>query len=141
MALYDDIEGALTEIIAHYKNATKDGKLSFSELITLGSNAVASLMQVAEHFGGTGTEKKQAVITALGQFYDQVIAPIDIKGVPNLLEGIVDKALKELMLTLAGGWIDSLTTIFNKSGWATPTTPAPGAPAPSTPLPPGFTPY
>lgn len=149
MSLYDDIKEAIDKIIADYKAANADGKLSFTEIFTLVGNAVATFVQLAEQCAGkTGAEKKAAVLQAIEQLFDEVIIPIDIKGIPNLLEGIVDRAFKQLVLALADGWVDSIVNIFNKTGWGVPG----GAPAddpdnpqgeiPGTPgLPPGFEPY
>ena len=111
MTIYDDLKAGIDKIIADYKAANADGKLSFSEIFTLVGNAIATFVQLIENFGsGTGAEKKAAVLAAIDQLFDEVIIPIDIKGIPNMLEGIVDKALKQLVLTLADGWsIRSLT--------------------------------
>lgn len=148
MSLYDDLKAAIDKIIADYKAANADGKLSFSEIFELVGNAVATFVQLVETYGGTsGAEKKAAVLQAIEQLFDEVIIPIDIKGIPNFLEPIADRALKQLVLALADGWIDSIVNIFNKTGWGVPG----GAPTgdPSTPpaepgvpgLPPGFEPY
>jgi len=161
MTIYDDLRDAVEEIIADYKKANADGELTFSEIFTLVGNAVATFVQLAQAFGGVdGPAKKAAVLSAIEQFFDEVIVPIDIKGVPNFLEGIVDTALKRLVLTFAGSWIDSIVNIFNKTGWGDPippvqppvtppTTPSgdddvnvPTVPEPGKPiLPPGFEPY
>jgi hypothetical protein len=121
MTIYDDLKAGIDKIIADYKAANADGKLSFSEIFTLVGNAIATFVQLIENFGsGTGAEKKAAVLAAIDQLFDEVIIPIDIKGIPNMLEGIVDKALKQLVLTLADGWVDSIVNIFNKTGWGSP---------------------
>jgi len=148
MSLYDQLKEAIDEIIANYKAANADGKLTFSEIFTLLGNAVATFVQLTESLGaGSGADKKAAVLEAISQFFDEVIIPIDIKGVPNLLEGIVDQSLKQLVLTLADGWVDSIVNIFNKTGWGVPGGAPSGDPAnppaePGVPgLPAGFEPY
>jgi len=119
MGIYDDLKGAVEEIIAHYKDATADGKLTFTEIFTLAGKATASFIQLFEKFAenATGEEKKAAVLAALEAFFDEVVAPIDIKGIPNFIEPVVDSSLKKLALTLASAGIDALVAIFNKSGW------------------------
>jgi hypothetical protein len=115
--LYDDVKAAIDQIIAKYKELAADG-LSFSEVWTLFQNATATLIQLVQKYGDySGEQKKEVVIEALGRLYDEVIAPIDLKGIPNFLEPIVDRALKQLLLTFAGPAIDSLVNIFNKTGW------------------------
>jgi hypothetical protein len=119
MGIYDDLKDAVNTIIAHYKDATADGKLSFTEIFSLAGKATASFIQLFETFAAnvTGAEKKAAVLAALETFFDEVIAPLDIKGIPNFIEPIVDSSLKKLSLTLADAGIDALVAIFNKSGW------------------------
>lgn len=119
MTIYDDLKDAVSAITAHYKEATSDGKLSFSEIFSLASKATASFVQLFEQFtdGVSGAEKKAAVLAALAAFFDEVISPLDIKGIPNFIEPVVDSSLKKLALTLADAGIDALVAIFNKSGW------------------------
>ncbi len=119
MGIYDDLKGAINTIIAHYKEATADGKLTFTEIFALSGKALASFVQLIETFTDnvTGEEKKQAVLAALDTFFDEVISPIDIKGIPNFIEPVVDSSLKKLCMTLAGAGIDALVAIFNKTGW------------------------
>lgn len=119
MTIYDDLKDAVSAITAHYKEATSDGKLSFSEIFSLASKATASFIQLFEQFtdGVSGAEKKAAVLAALAAFFDEVISPLDIKGIPNFIEPVVDSSLKKLALTLADAGIDALVAIFNKSGW------------------------
>lgn len=119
MSIYDKLQGAIDQIIADYKAANADGKLSFSEIFTLVGNAVASFVHLTEDFGeGTGPEKKAAVIAAIDRFFDEVITPIDIKGIPNFLESIFDSSLKSLVLALADGWVDTIVKVFNRLGWS-----------------------
>jgi hypothetical protein len=125
MGIYDELKDAVNQIVVHYKEATSDGKLSFGEIFMLGGKATASFVQLFEQFteNATGEEKKAAVLAALDVFFDEVIAPIDIKGIPNFIEPVVDSSLKKLSVTLAGAGIDALVAIFNKSGWGNETQP------------------
>ena len=119
MTIYDDLKTAVEQITAHYKEATSDGKLSFAEIFSLISKATASFIQLFEKFtdGVSGADKKAAVLAALDAFFDEVISPLDIKGIPNFIEPVVDSSLKKLALTLADAGIDALVAIFNRSGW------------------------
>lgn len=119
MGIYDDLKSAVEEITAHYKDVASDGKLTFSEIFSLAGKATASFIQLFEKFtdGASGADKKAAVLAALDAFFDEVISPLDIKGIPNFIEPIVDSSLKKLALTLADAGIDALVAIFNKSGW------------------------
>jgi hypothetical protein len=117
MSLYEDTQEMIEIIIASYKEANKDGSLTFKEAMTLVYNASATFVRFIENFKASGDLKKETVKLAIAKFYDEVIAPIDIQGIPNFLEGIVDEALKNFILILVDMWIDSLVNIFNKIGW------------------------
>jgi len=144
MGLYQDIDEAVGQIIAKYKVVAVDG-FTLSEVITLSQNAVATLVQLTEKYGGfSGAEKKEAVLAAVDRLYDEVIAPIDIQKIPNWIEPMFDKFAKELVLYLASSAIDSAVNVFNKTGWGSgqspAPTPSPGGPeGPSGPT--NFTPY
>lgn len=119
MGIYEDLKDAVEDIIIHYREVTEDDKLSFTEIFTLAGKALGSFVQLFESFtsNATGEDKKAAVLAALETFFDEVIGPIDIKGIPNFIEPVVDSSLKKLCMTLADAGIDALVAIFNKSGW------------------------
>lgn len=117
MALYEDAQGLITLVIDTYKKSVTTDGLSFKDAVTLVYNATATFVRLIENFTANGEIKKETVKLAVTQFYDQVIAPVDIKGVPNLMEGMVDNAIKYTILMFIDMWIDSLVNIFNKLGW------------------------
>ncbi len=116
MSLLAGIKESVDKIVAEYKKSAADG-LSFSEVFSLASNAVATFVELVELAGGTSEEKKAAVLEAVELFYDEVIAPLDIKQIPNFIEPMLDNALKGLILVFADGAIDSIVNVFNKIGW------------------------
>lgn len=117
MALYEDAQGLITLVIDTYKKSVATDGLSFKDAVTLVYNATATFVRLIENFTANGEIKKETVKLAVTQFYDQVIAPVDIKGIPNLMEGMVDNAIKYTILMFIDMWIDSLVNIFNKLGW------------------------
>lgn len=130
MGLYDQIQGGVEDIIDTYKQRVEDGQLSFTDALTLTYNATATFVRLVEGLGrGTGDDKKDVVLLAIGRFYDIVIRPIPITGLPGPLENLVDTALKSLILTMASAWIDAMVNIFSKLGWAAAPTTATGEPA------------
>lgn len=114
--LFEEISEQISEVIAGYHEAYSDGSLSFSEAFALVQKATASFVQVVQLLKplASNEEKKAAVLEALGLFYDQVIAPMDIKGIPNLIEGVVDSSLKSLLLLLADSGIDAIVSVLKK---------------------------
>jgi hypothetical protein len=118
MDLSSSLSSAIDNIIAEYKASRVDGKLTFNEMLTLVYNASATFIKLVETVKpGPNATKKEIVLAAIAQFYDVVVAPIDIAGVPNLLEGPIDSVLRSLVLSLASAWIDAIVNIFNKIGW------------------------
>lgn len=156
VTLLDSVKAQVQGVIDYYKSASRDG-MTPAEWVELLSSAVASFMRLFEQLTpASGDDKKAAVLYAVELLYDQVIAPINISYVPDVIEKtLVDPILKQVVLHLASGLIDSFANIFNRTGWfdvppgtnggktqpAQPT-PAP-VPAPPMPpqLPPGFVPY
>lgn len=63
-----------------------------------------------------GESKKIIAMEALSNFYDNVIEKVDIPGVPNIIEPIVDKYIKKLLLLIASGSIDSMVATLKKIG-------------------------
>ena len=116
--LYDKFSKAITTVIASYKEANADGKLTFTDIVALLGTATSELVGIAEAFyDGSGEAKKAAVMAALNTFYDEVIEPIDIPAIPNFIEPITDKVIKQILLVVADGLVDAIVTIFNKGGW------------------------
>jgi|694.fasta_scaffold15362_11 hypothetical protein len=121
MALYEDLQVVIDDVIAAYKDAQKDGKLTFSEVLTLVYRAGSSLVHAVATVGkGTREEQKVVVATALAKFFDVVITPINIKSIPDIIEPVVDSGIKSLVLTLASSWIDTMFLVFDKMGWNVP---------------------
>lgn len=111
MALYDDISAAVTKIIDKYKEVIGDGKLSFSEIISLTGAVAASFLELTKTIAALDADKKKAILAALDQFYISVIAPIDIPVIPNIIEPMVDAGLKEVVMYLAEAMLDTLIGI------------------------------
>ena len=118
MALYDSVEEGVQGVIATYKDAKSDGKVSFNEVVTLTGEAISALVVVAESFKDlTGADKKSVVLSAIGTFYDEVVAPIDIQKIPNFIEPILDKSIKQLLLAVSDGIIEAIVSLYNNNGW------------------------
>ena len=52
----------------------------------------------------------------LSKFYDSVFMIIDIPFVPNLIEPIIHKYVKSLLMILLGSTIDAMVTAFRQIG-------------------------
>lgn len=116
----DEFVDAITRIFKVYKDSLADGKLTWHEIMTLmcnGSTTFTRLIEQMNPENGQGAVKKELALATLGQFYDSVIAPIDIKGVPNFVEPMVDSALRSLAISVGSAAIDSTVALFNRLGW------------------------
>lgn len=58
-----------------------------------------------------GLPSKDVVLKKASEAFDQYIAPLDIPGVPNIVEPVVDKMLKEMFLQLVSALYDQLQAI------------------------------
>lgn len=116
MAIYDVLKAEVEKVIAEYKAAYADSKLTLAEVWGLFQSVIQVLVKLASEVEASGDEKKEAVLAALDKFYDEVIAPIDIAVVPNFVEPITDKFLKGLFLQLASGSIDSVVAFLKVNG-------------------------
>jgi hypothetical protein len=54
--------------------------------------------------------QKEEFLKIVGQAYDQYVAPLDLPGVPNLVEPWVDSALKAIVLQQASRLYDRIAT-------------------------------
>ena len=116
MSLYEDAKSAIDTVISEYKKVVTDGKISVSEVFTLVGKATATFVNLFRSLNiGTESERKETVVLAVAKFYDEIVAPIDITGVPNFLEPVVDRALRELLLLLTRSWSDAVLAVFTKS--------------------------
>lgn len=109
---YEKIQIEYQELIAKYKEAITDGKLSFSDAIGLlmhGSFSIAKLMQ---GYVDMPFEQRKAVgVDLCVQFYDDVIAPIDLP-IPNIIEPMVDKTVGLMVKPLVESIYDAVQAII-----------------------------
>lgn len=117
--LYKALAEAVAQLVAEAKKRAADGVVSFEDMWALVLMAIQVLVRLAETYSGyDGAAKKAAVMGALTSFYDQVIVPLPLPGVPRFLESFVDSFLKSTMLKLAGAAIDAAVDLLNRTGWA-----------------------
>lgn len=106
--LYEQSLKEIKMIRARYGDIEQDG-LTWKELIQFAGDITGSLMRIVQHITDSsfsGEAKKQMVLDALGKFYDNIIAPINITYVPDWIESYVDKSLREPFLELCESLIE-----------------------------------
>jgi L-lysine 2,3-aminomutase len=79
---------------------------------------VASVVQILENLATdlSGKEKKQFAMDFISGFYDRVFVIIDIPFVPGVLEPIIHKYVKKILMVLVASCIDATVTIFRNTG-------------------------
>jgi hypothetical protein len=112
MSLYDEIKEVIDTIIAKHTVAKADGVVSFQEVWKIFILGTKDIVKVLNDYAHSSEDKKAAAVAALDRFYAEVIAPLDIKGIPNVVESLADKAVGSLLHTLADGLIDAVVAML-----------------------------
>jgi len=106
-------------LINQVKLSLKDLKaVAISEAWKILQLAVIEIIQEIEELGSDlkGKDKKALAMELLSKFYDSVFMIIDIPFVPNLIEPIIHRHVKSLLMILLGSTIDAMVTAFRQIG-------------------------
>lgn len=78
----------------------------------------ANVIQTIELIGNdlAGSQKKELALQLLNKFYDTTFVVVDIPFVPSLMESLLHKYVKALLMILVSATIDSMVTIFRNTG-------------------------
>lgn len=78
----------------------------------------ASVVQIIEAIGDdlSNPNKKALAMELLTSFYDSVFLIVDIPFVPNLVEPIIHKYIKNILMIMVSASIDATVTIFRNTG-------------------------
>lgn len=63
-----------------------------------------------------GADKKVLAMNMLSSFYDQVFTVVNFPFVPKLLQPIIQKYVKQLLMLMVSASIDAMVTTFRKTG-------------------------
>lgn len=104
-------------------NSTKDSlkevqRFALGEAWKLLQLTTASVVQIIEGIGNdlSGPDKKALAMDLLNSFYDKVFLVVDVPFVPNLVEPIIHKYIKNILMIMVGATIDATVTIFRNTG-------------------------
>lgn len=104
------------ELVDSAKAKAADGRLTLAEGWQLLQEGVQDAVYIAAQLNAAGADKKALVLQLAQQLYDNVIAPIDIPYIPNLVvEPIVDKAIGQMIQPMLSGMIEAALNLL-KSG-------------------------
>lgn len=107
------------KIIAKTKENLKEvKKIALAEAWKVLQLTVAGVIQVIEAIGSdlSGPDKKALAMEVISNFYDSVFIVVDIPVVPNILEPIIHKHVKAILMILVSSTIDALVTTFRNTG-------------------------
>jgi len=93
-------------------------KLAIDEAWKILQLATASMVQVIEKTADSlsGPEKKALALAGLNSFYDNVFVVIDVPFVPSVVEPIIHKYVKVVLMILVSSSIDAIVKIFRETG-------------------------
>jgi hypothetical protein len=80
--------------------------------------ATATVVQIIEAIGNdlSGPDKKAIAMELLNSFYDSVFIVIDIPFVPSIVEPIIHKYIKSILMIMVSATIDATVTVFRNTG-------------------------
>jgi hypothetical protein len=107
------------KLIASSKNQLGDlKKVALDQAWKMLQLAVATLVQIIEGIGNelSSPEKKALALELLNKFYDKVFVVVDIPFVPSVVEPIIHRYIKTLLMIMVGATIDATVTIFRNTG-------------------------
>jgi hypothetical protein len=80
--------------------------------------ATASVVQIIEAIGNdlSNPSKKALAVELLNKYYDKVFVVVDIPFVPSVVEPIIHRYIKTLLMIMVGATIDATVTIFRNTG-------------------------
>jgi len=78
----------------------------------------ASVVQIIEGIGNdlSGPDKKALAMELLNNFYDKIFLVVDVPFVPNIVEPIIHKYIKNILMIMVSATIDATVTIFRNTG-------------------------
>lgn len=119
MSVKELVQVKVDLLVNQVKLSLKDLKtVAISEAWKILQLAVIEIIQEIEEIGSDlkGKDKKALAMELLSKFYDSVFMIIDIPFVPNLIEPIIHKHVKSLLMILLGSTIDAMVTAFRQIG-------------------------
>lgn len=93
-------------------------KIALSEAWKILQLAIAGIVQIIEKIASDleGKEKKDIAITYINSFYDKVFVVVDVPFIPNIIEPVMHKYIKSLLMIMVAASIDATVTIFKQTG-------------------------
>lgn len=113
------LKAQLNQLINNTKKTVNNiGNLALPEAWKILQLATADIIQNIENYYPNlkGSDKKTIALELISDFYDKVFNIISIPFVPTILQPIIRKYIKALLMVLVGSTIDALVTTFRNTG-------------------------
>lgn len=121
----NQLKAELEKLLENLKTNLKDVKrFALGEAWKVLQLVTAHLVQKIQEIGTdlSGPDKKALVLSCVDEFYDRVFLVIDIPFLPKILESLLHKYVKAILMVLVGASIDALVTTFKNVGVFAPKT-------------------
>jgi hypothetical protein len=109
----------LEELIIKVKEVLSSTKtVAISQAWGILQLAVAETIQTIENNNPSlkGSNKKEIAMNMISNFYDKVFLVVNIPFLPAILQPIIQKYIKALLMLLVSSTVDSMVEIFRKTG-------------------------
>ena len=119
MTSQDLIKLEVEKLINNSKERFKDVKrFALDEAWKILQLSTAAVVQIIEAIGDdlSNPDKKTLAMELLTGFYDKIFIVIDIPFVPNIVEPIIHKYIKNILMIMVSASIDATVTIFRNTG-------------------------
>ncbi|NBT07553.1 MAG: hypothetical protein EBS98_02005 [Chitinophagia bacterium] len=119
MSSQELIRSEVEKLTVSAKDRLKDlKKIALDEAWKLLQLATASVVQIIEAIGDdlSNPNKKALAMDLLSGFYDKVFVVIDIPFVPSMIEPIIHRYIKSILMIMVSATIDATVTIFRNTG-------------------------
>jgi hypothetical protein len=119
MSSQELIRAEVEKLIASTKERVNEVKrFALGEAWKLLQLTTASVVQIIEAIGNdlSNPDKKALALELLNSFYDKVFLIIDVPFVPNIVEPIIHKYIKNILMIMVSATIDATVTIFRNTG-------------------------
>jgi hypothetical protein len=119
MSSQELIRAEVEKLIVNTKEKVNEVKrFALGEAWKLLQLTTASVVQIIEAIGNdlSNPDKKALAMDLLNSFYDKIFLVIDVPFVPNLVEPIIHKYIKNMLMIMVSATIDATVTIFRNTG-------------------------
>lgn len=114
-----ELSKALESLVDTVKNSLGSSKnIAISTAWGFLQLAVAETIQTIESNNPTlkGSSKKEIALAMLSSFYDRVFPMVSVPYIPIMLQPVIQKYAKILLMLLVSSTIDSMVKIFRQNG-------------------------